>query len=326
MRAPLLSAIVIAAVLAACSANADEASPADEVTVPMATSADVGATDTSVEQTAPPSVELGAQAWSAVYGFGAVWIQVDPPVDQLVKVDEVSGVVTLTVDGGTAAAVSDDAMWVTVGGSETRKIDPVTGDVLLSVPTPDAYYITFGAGAVWVPSMEGVTRIDPVSGAIAATIALDSGVTDLEASDDAVWTTHKEDGSVTRIDPATNAVVANIETGPGAHDLVIDDSGVWITNYQANTVSRIDPLTNTVVTTITGVGSGVGISAGDGDIFVGNRAGDISRIDPDTNEARLVISLDGWPYGLAYGEGELWATNADTGVVFRLNASLLGSG
>ena len=101
---------------------------------------------------------------------------------------------------------------------------------------------------------------------------------------------------------------------------------MWITNYQANTVSRIDPATNTVVATIEGVGSGVGITAGDGDIFASTRAGGILRIDPATNEARTVAHLDGWPYGLAYGEGELWATNADTGVVYRLDDTMLDPG
>ena len=38
--------------------------------------------------TTPPSVTLGGDARGAVYGFGGVWIQVDPPVDQVVKVDE----------------------------------------------------------------------------------------------------------------------------------------------------------------------------------------------------------------------------------------------
>ena len=98
---------------------------------------------------------------------------------------------------------------------------------------------------------------------------------------------------------------------------------MWITNYQANTVSRIDPATNTVVATIEGVGSGVGITAGDGEIFASTRAGHISRIDPATNEARPVADLDGWLYGLAYGDGELWATNVDSGVVYRLDDALL---
>ena len=39
-----------------------------------------------------------ATAWSTVYGFGGAWIQVDPPVDQLVKVDAETRTVTMTVD------------------------------------------------------------------------------------------------------------------------------------------------------------------------------------------------------------------------------------
>ena len=239
--------------------------------------------------------------------------------------DEASGAVTLTVEAGTSAAIADDAVWVTVGGTETRKIDPVTGEVLLVAATPGAYYVSVGAGAVWVPSPAGVSRIDPVTGAVTS-ITVDLDVSDLLASDDAVWTTHKHEGMVSRIDPATNAVVATIETGAGAHDLAIDEHGVWITNYKANTVSRIDPATNTVVATIEGVGSGVGITVGDGDIFASTSAGDIFRIDPDTNEARPVVDLDGWLYGLAYGDGELWATDANTGVVYRVDDALLDPG
>ena len=102
-----------------------------------------------------------------------MWIQVDPPVNQLVKVDEVSGAVTLTVDAGINAEIAEDAVRVTVGGAETRKIDPVTGQILLAVATPGALIVTVGAGAVWVPNDEGVSRLDPVTGATVATITLD---------------------------------------------------------------------------------------------------------------------------------------------------------
>lgn len=324
-----------ALVLAASSCGVDDRTtaptglPADLVSdtllAPQATTSETApSTSADAPTPAPPSVELGAASWSAIHGFGGVWIQVDPPVDQVVKVDEVSGAVTLTVDEGTGVAIGDDAVWVTVSGTETRKIDPASGEVLLTVATPDAYYVTFGADAVWVPSPQGVSRLDPVTGAT-TTIVVDLGVDDLEATDGAVWVTHKDEGMVSRIDTATNTVIATIETGAGAHDLAINDNGVWITNYQANTVSRIDPETNTVVATIEGVGSGVGITTGDGDVFASTRAGVISRIDPTTNEARRVADLHGWVYGLAYGDDELWATSVDDGVVYRLAGSQLNS-
>lgn len=326
-------ALFVVLVLAASSCGSDAPTPPavappidsvpDTIVSPLSTTPQDAVATSPALSPAPPSVDLGAPSWSAIYGFGGVWIQVDPPVDQIVKVDEVSGAVTLTIDAGTGAAIADDAVWVTVGGAETRKIDPVTGEVLLTVATPGANYVTVGAGAVWVPSDQGVSRLDPMSGAI-TTIVLDFGVTDLEASDDAVWVTHKERGMVSRIDPSTNAVVATIETGAGAHDVAIDDTGVWITNYLENTVSRIDPATNTVVATIEGVGSGVGVTVGDGLIFASTREGGIASIDPATNDVRPVVDLDGWIYGLAYGDGELWATNVDAGVVYRLDAVLLG--
>lgn len=311
----------------------DDASARSDVATSEATTSVSTTPEESSEESAPAtrspdlsSVDLGSAAWSAVYGFGGVWIQVDPPVDQLVKVDEMTGAVTLTVDAGTSAAIADDAVWVTVGGAETRKIDPTTGESLVVASTPDAYYIAVGAGAVWVPSETGVSRLDPTTGATTATVVVDLGVTDLQASDDALWVTHKDAGSVSRIDPATNAVVATIDTGRGAHDIAIDEHGVWITNYLANTVSRIDPATNTVVATIDGVGSGVAIAAGEGAIFVSSRDGAVSRIDPATNEVWPIVQLDGWVYGLAYGNGELWATNVDRGLVYRLDDDLLNAG
>ena len=225
----------------------------------------------------------------------------------------------MTVDGGTAAAIGPDAVWVTVGGQETRKIDPETGEVLLTVNTPSAYYVAVGAGSVWVPTTDGVSRIDPDTGDIVATIPIiRDGITDLAADDTGVWVTDKEAGLVRRIDPATNVVVAEIQTGAGAHDLAIDGNGVWVTNYRAGTVSRIDPSTNEVAATIEGVGSGVGIDAGGGAIWVSTQGLGISRIDPETNEAVRVAELDGWSYGVAYGDGELWVSSVDHELVNRI--------
>lgn len=59
---------------------------------------------------------LGCDAWSTRYGFGAAWIQVDPSVNQVVKVDQITGEVSLAVDHGRGVAIASDAVWVAVGG------------------------------------------------------------------------------------------------------------------------------------------------------------------------------------------------------------------
>lgn len=280
--------------------------------------------ESPVAPTTPPSVALGGDAWGAVYGFGGAWIQVDPPVDQVVKVDEVTGKVAVRIDRGRSAAVAPDAVWVATG-TKTQKVDPTTGRVLLTIGTPGASYVTVGAGGVWVPNPDGVTRLDPATAAAVARIDLEvAEVTEIAASDDAVWVTDKIGGTVTRINPATNEVVANIKTGSGAHHMAIDEHGVWIANYEANTVSRIDPATNRVVATIDHVGSGVGITT-DGDaVYVSTKYQGISRIDPATNSATPVAEFAEWNYGLAYGNGELWVTSVDQERVYRIDAASLG--
>jgi len=266
----------------------------------------------------PSVIELGAPTWSAVRGLGGVWVQVDQPVAQLVKIDETTGAIVLRIDHGTSAAEGDGGMWVTVDG-QARKIDAQTGEVLLSTMTSGANYIAVGAGGVWVPGVAAVQRLDPETGAVVATVPVENGLTDLAASDEAVWVTNKDAGTVRRIDPVTNTVVAEIKTGAGAHDLLIDERGVWITNYRANTVTLINPTTNTVVTTIEGVGSGVGIASSGEAIYVSRRGNGVFRIDPVSYEVTSIANFGEWNYGIAYVDGVLWLSSGDTGVVRRLN-------
>ena len=293
------------AVLSGCDGAAESSRS------PVATTSSAASSSAAMQ-----SVSLGGEAYSVAYGFGAAWIQVDPPVDELVKVDAESGEATPGVKGGSGVAITDNAIWVTVAGETLQKIDPQSGKVLVTAKTPGAYYVSVGAGAIWVPTERGIGRVDPRTGAVKQ-IPMEAEITDLFATDDAVWVTAKTQGRVFRVDPRRNAVVATISTGLGAHDIAVDDNGVWVTNYSANTVSRINPKTNRVSATIEGVGSGVGICACDGAIMVSTKYEGISRIDPKTNRITPVVSLNEWNYGIACGEGELWISSLN-GLVYRV--------
>ena len=90
-----------------------------------------------------------------------------------------------------------------------------------------------------------------------ATICGDSK--DLLVAFDSAWVACKE-GKVVRVDLSTGDVTP-ITTEAGAHTLAITDDAVWVTNYQAGTVSRIDPASNEVTTIAgagSGVGITVG--------------------------------------------------------------------
>ena len=268
-------------------------------------------------------MDLGAAAWSTKLGFGGVWVQVDPPVDQMIKVDVATGEIAMVIDGAIGVTFTDDGVWVAMPAQqELHKLDPASGETLLTVPGGGAY-LASGAGSVWA------VRVRRADSASRPRIRredcrdIDRGpeLTDIAVDDDGAWVTAKEDGKVFRIDPSTNQVVAEIETGAGAHGIVIDGSGVWVTNYRENSVSRIDPATNEVVATIDDVGSGVGITAGDGAIWVSTQGHGVSRIDPETNTAALVVELSEWNYGVAFAAGELWISSVDRELVYRVAIS-----
>jgi streptogramin lyase len=67
--------------------------------------------------------------------------------------------------------------------------------------------------------------------------------------------------------------------------------------------------------------TGVGITAGDGAIWVSKRGQGIYRIDPETNIAALVVELSEWNYGIAFAAGELWISSVDRALVYRVAIS-----
>jgi hypothetical protein len=76
-----------------------------------------------------------------------------------------------------------------------------------------------------------------------------------------------------------------------------------------------------VVASVNGVGSGVGITAGDGAIWASTQGIGVSRIDPATNSAALAVELSEWNYGLAFAAGELWISSVNRALVYRVPIS-----
>jgi YVTN family beta-propeller protein len=110
--------------------------------------------------------------------------------------------------------------------------------------------------AVWVASYldDTVSRIDPATNQVLATIPVGSGPTSIAATAGTAWVTNSLDGTVGRIDVTTNRVI-DIRVGECPMGVTASSDGVWVTNYSSDTVSRIDPDINRVVATaVTGRG------------------------------------------------------------------------
>ena len=212
---------------------------------------------------------------------------------------------------------------------------PAAGKVIASIPAPAVGGIAVGGGAVWVANMNPrtVTRIDPATNAVVATIPLGEpdylwGPTRLAFAHDSLWALDGKSNSVLRIDPQASRVVASIPLGTptqvstGALGIVATSDAVWVANRWPTTeapggsVVRIDPQSNRIVARLA-LGSnpeGFGptaITAGSSAIWVGvPSTRSIVRIDPATDSvATEVPKLHCAGGQLAADESSVWVAD-----------------
>jgi virginiamycin B lyase len=104
-----------------------------------------------------------------------------------------------------------------------------------------------GGRSVWVTNSgdDTVSRINPRSRRVVATIDVGDHPTGLTVSRGAIWVANFEDDNVQRIDVDTDEVVATIPVGDGPNYPRLGGS-VWVPNSRDGTLTRIDPKTNRV--------------------------------------------------------------------------------
>jgi YVTN family beta-propeller protein len=159
------------------------------------------------------------------------------------------GTVPVSVRSG-RCLVHDGAVWLTdfLGGSKTAvRIDPDARRATLTVAVggmPIA--ITFGFGSGWVANGADstVTRFDPQTGSVQATIAIaGADPAGILATPHGVWVACFGNGYVYRIDAGTNRVSAATEIGvaAAAQDLVFAEGLLWITDSAGEQVVVMQP-------------------------------------------------------------------------------------
>ena len=151
------------------------------------------------------------------------------------------------------------------------------------------------------------------------------GHPDWLAIDEFAWVSNKPDDSVSRLDPTTNKVAATIALGKGKRPcsgLAAAFGTLWVPACGDQTISRIDLKTGTIAAAIAAtVGSSEGsIAAGAGSVWMMiDGKGTLARIDPATGKVVAEIYVATGSYGLAFGEGALWVTSTDHHSVARVD-------
>ena len=106
-----------------------------------------------------------------------------------------------------------------------------------------ARFFDVGEGAVWVQNNDDATvsRVDPKSNRVVATIRVDEGAVsggDLAVGGGYVWA-RVTSALVAKIDPATNTVIARYGPRLGSGSVAADESAAWITAHDADAVYRL---------------------------------------------------------------------------------------
>jgi DNA-binding beta-propeller fold protein YncE len=148
------------------------------------------------------------------------------------------------------------------------------------------------------------------------------GSVDLVVGEHAIWVAGFR--VVSRVDPVSSDVVATVKTpGTGDYSrLAVGFGAVWVTAGQGR-VYRIDPNNDRVLATIHVGGSVEGIETGGGYVWVTRptgAVGDLIKIDPATNRvAGDPIKVGPSPIAVAYGFGAVWVTNTSPPSVVRVD-------
>ncbi len=298
----------IAGVLSACStapgvapSGETSGSPTSQVTPSRVVAA------TAAPAAIVGEFDVGGDGWAMAKTEGALWVQVDPPVDAIVRFDIATGSSQPAVPLGWRVKAGSEGLWVVCCDWLVR-VDPATGHQTLRVDMGGAFALA--DGAVWLFNDQGLYRIDAVTGRVNDPVGpglstLCESAKDLAVAFGSAWLACKE-GKVVRVD-LSSGDATTIPTAEGTHTFTLTDDSVWVTNYQAGNVSRIDPASNQT-TIIEGAGSGVGITSGGGYVWAAAATG-IARIDPATNTILDVIDLGrGEYYELVWDDGIIWAS------------------
>jgi DNA-binding SARP family transcriptional activator/ABC-type oligopeptide transport system substrate-binding subunit len=148
-------------------------------------------------------------------------------------------------DGLVTLARGDGSLWVARWrAGELLRVDPATGAVEHRFhDLPHDYFVAYGAGAAWVSSANGISRIDAKTNTITATASV-PGPQDahLAVGGGYVWASKETKGTVYKIDQS-GQVVSTYETGDGARQMSYADGTLWVVNGDVGSVTGIDAAT-----------------------------------------------------------------------------------
>ena len=295
--------------------------------------------------------ELGIEPGQALKDLEQSILRQDPALDLARPAAETRRRRALVGAGALALAGVATAVVVglTQGGTESAQalaeadsnifLAADTGDLVQAVPAVrNTTNVRFGAGSLWSASADGeLSRIDPTTGEIIASFALEVEPSGLAVDETSAWVTGRNSPTLYRIDPSINAIVDRFPlpmkdvVTDGTGDVVVGAGSVWVGHGGFNPgafVERLDRAGHLQHRFSILGGDADHLAFGDGALWVASQAsGELRKIDPRTNRIVLTRPLRGSACCVAAGGGFVWtAVNPDAQIwKVSTNGAVLGT-
>lgn len=182
--------------------------------------------------------------------FGAIWVGTHAGAKAtVVKIDPAIDEVTATVDvsqplaiGRLSLADGVGAVWALDGEGNLTKIEPLSGKAVARFAVGAGTGLAVGEGAVWVADNlhDAISKLDPETGEVLATIELASAPDVIAFLDGKLWAVDSGAATVTTIDVSTLQPGRSIGVARGPIAIAGGLGSVWVA--AAGALTRIDPL------------------------------------------------------------------------------------
>jgi virginiamycin B lyase len=135
------------------------------------------------------------------------------------------------------------SIWVAdLGGGTLFRINVKTNRVTKKINVAKADWITPSSDALWISSEAGeITRVDPASGTIVATIPVGANPLGSAWINGELWVPNIDDGTISIVDPARNAVRTTLTVGKGPLSIATAAGDAWISNSDDGELWRVSP-------------------------------------------------------------------------------------
>jgi YVTN family beta-propeller protein len=178
--------------------------------------------------------------------------------------------------------------------------------------------IAFGSGSVWVANSLGgtVSRLNPATDEVTATIEVGEGPTDVDADSDAVWVAAERARSIVQIDASTNRVVRTIELVNRPKTLAAAGDKVWLAVQPSGAGHRGGRLVVANPALITSIDPGIGGNAAldltsDGLVAPAHRDGVAgTQLVPDLAAAPPLVTAGRTAYAFQLRRGIRYSSGA----------------